>query len=79
MASQCRGLGQRRIALVATLGFARQRAGLFLTLALSAPSAVSGAIADTRGSLPNDGAVNRDCELLATLGFIAAIIADTFR
>src|SRR6266550_2301417 len=36
---------------------------LFLTLALSAPSLVSGAIADSRGTLPHDGAVDRGCEL----------------
>jgi hypothetical protein len=37
--------------------------GSFLTLVLSAPSPVSGAIADSSGSLPHDGAVDRDREL----------------
>src|SRR5204862_1408849 len=36
---------------------------LFLTLALSALSLVSGAVADKRGPLPHDGAVDRSCEL----------------
>ena len=36
---------------------------LFLTLALSALSLVSGAVADSRGPLPHDGAVDRGCEL----------------
>jgi len=42
---------------------------LFLTLALSALSLVSGAVADSRGTLPHDGAVDRDCELARHVRF----------
>ena len=42
---------------------ARDGGVLFLTLALSALSLVSGAVADSRGPLPHDGAVDRGCEL----------------
>ena len=42
---------------------------LFLPLALSALSLVSGAVADSRGPLPHDGAVDRGCELARHVRF----------
>src|SRR5437868_4260647 len=42
---------------------------LFLTLALSALSLVSGAVAGNRGTLPHDGAVDRGCELARRVRF----------
>src|SRR5436190_24378363 len=42
---------------------------LFLTLALSALSLVSGAVADSGGTLPHDGAVDRGCELARHVRF----------
>src|SRR5437764_13060049 len=41
----------------------RRRGSFFDTGLFSALSLVSGAVADSRGTLPHDGAVDRDCEL----------------
>src|SRR5438067_4461934 len=57
-----RGFLEKRSPL-ATAGFS------FLTLALSALSLVSGAVADSGGTLPHDGAVDRDCELARHVRF----------
>ena len=46
-----------------------RRGVLFLTLALSALSLVSGAVADSGGTLPHDGAVDRGCELARHVRF----------
>jgi hypothetical protein len=60
-------------------GPAGKSGALFLTMVLPAPSPVSGAIADSRGSLPMMCLLIGTVSWLGALGFIAAIIADTFR
>ena len=52
---------------------------LFLTLALSALSHVSGAVADSRGHYPMTELLIGTVSWLATFGLIAAIIAEVFR
>ena len=50
-----------------------------MTLALSALSHVSGAVADSRGHYPMTELLIGTVSWLATFGLIAAIIAEVFR
>jgi hypothetical protein len=67
---------ERPRAFLRSLGNGR---GSFLTLVLSASSPLSGAIADTGEACRMMELLIGTVSWLATLGFIAAIIADTFR